>query len=324
MFIKLHLIFIIICIIIIIVLRLSCKCTNVIKPFTIDHMNNIPLYLDSPTKMIKIYFPYININYINSKIIQPASNICVRRYSKLSEKTVYIDKAKIYSRTRREPVYYTSTTSSDIKKNLATFDTWIQMIPNYETELFNILINKKYDNIYKAIFDIKPEYKKLFNIFNAYIINRKNSTLIKDTDVQNKYIIKKLYNDNDYLYIVPFTETIKNSQDIPIISNFSMIDSICKKHNKYIQCKIKITPEPKNFQIIEDKYYQDIIDYYTSIIFVDIIKKIPSEDKCNIIIPIEEERQKKFKDKLKTTFIDVSIGIDTTTSMVTTCNCGKL
>ena len=315
--IKLALIIILICIIIIIALKLSCKCnnTNLIRSFTnieqdfyIDHMKNIPLYLDSPTQMIKLYFPYININYINNKIIKQA----IQMYYKPTTTSNILIASNIKK-----------TTFTPIKIDLSTFDIWIQMIPNYETELFNILTDKKYDNIYKAIFDIKPEYKKLFNIFNAYILNRKNSTLIQDTDVQNKYIIKKLYNDNDYLYIVPFTETIKNSPDIPIISDFSMIDNICKKDNKYIQCKIKITPEPKNFQIIEDKYYQDIIDYYTSMIFVDIIKKIPSEDKCNIIIPMEEERQKKFKEKLQTTIIDMSPPIETTTSLVTTCNCSK-
>jgi len=285
----------IICLLIIITLKYSCKC-NTLK--NIDGMNNsIPLYLDIPTKLFNIYFPYININYINNKIIKP--------YVKPNIKT---------------------TTSNEITTtsiNISNIDLWIQTIPDYEIKIFDILTDKKYDNIYKAIFDIKPEYHKLYNIFYAYMLNRKNSTLIKETDVQNKYIIKKLFNDIDNLYLIPFTETINNVNNLPIITDYNMIDITCKKENKYIPCRIKIIPEPKNFQIIEDKYYQDIIDYYTSMIFVDILKLIPLNEQCNIIIPIEEARQQIFREKLQTTLINVSPPIETTTSRITTCNCGK-
>ncbi len=291
MFIKLLLILIIItilCILIIITTRLSCNC--------IDKMENIPIYLDKPTKLIEIYFPYIDINYINNKLIKPINN-------SLNKKP--------------------QATTTALELELSTFDAWIQNIPDYENEMFNILKDQKYNTIYKAIFDIKPQYEELFNIFNAYVINRQNSTFIKDTDVQNKYIIKKLYNDYDYLYIVPFTEKILNPLELPIISDFNMIDTVCKKNNKYIQCKIKIKPEPKNFQIIEDKYYQDIVDYYTSLFFVDIIKKIPIKEKCNIIIPMEENRQAIFRDRLKTTFINILPQIETPPTISTTCNCIK-
>jgi len=270
----------IMCILLIIFIRLSCNCDSP-NHFRIDKMENtLPLYLDRPTKLFELYFPYINIKYMNNKI------------------------------------------SKSITGN-ESIDQLIQTIPDYETKIFNILTDKKYDNIYKGVFDIKQEYNILYNIFYAYMLNRKNSKFIKETDVQNKYIIKKLFNNTNNLYLVPFTETITNVDSLPVITDYNMIDTVCKKENKYIPCKIKITPEPKNFQIIEDKYYQDIVDYYTSMIFVDILKIIPVNEQCNIIIPMEEERQQIFRDRLQTTFIDISPPIQTTTSRITTCNCQK-
>lgn len=265
-------------ILILIIIAIICMFL-IIRPSYNSGFNNIentlPLYLDKPTKLFELYFPYIDIIYINNKIILKSINI----------------------------------------------DVLIQTIPDYETKIFNILTDKKYDNIYKAIFDMKPEYNLLYNIFYAYMLNRINSILIKETDVQNKYIINKLFNDIDNLYLIPFTESIDNINNLPTITDYNMIDTICKKNNKYIPCKIKITPAPKNFQIIEDKYYQDIVDYYTSMIFVDILKLIPLNQQCNVIIPMEEERQKKFRERLKTTFIDILPPIETTISKVTTCSC---
>jgi len=260
MFINLILIIItIMCVSLIIIIKMSCTC--------IDNMDNtMPLYLDRPSKLFDLYFPYINIKYINSKIATNQINI----------------------------------------------DTILETIPDYETKIFNILTDKKYDNIYKGIFDIKPEYNKLYNIFYAYMLNRKNSTFTKSTDVNNKYIIKKLFNDTDYLYIVPFTSKINNINNLPTITNYDMIDTVCKKDNKYIECRIKITPEPKNFQLIEDKYYQDIVDYFTSLILVDIIKIIPVSDKCYVSQQLEEKRQAIFRTRLSTAFIDVIPPIVTT------------
>lgn len=263
MFINLILIIItIMCVSLIIIIKMSCNC--------IDNMDNtMPLYLDRPSKLFDLYFPYINIKYINSKIATNQTNI----------------------------------------------DTILETIPDYETNIFNILTDKKYDNIYKGIFDIKPEYNKLYNIFYAYMLNRKNSKFTKSTDVNNKYIIKKLFNDTDYLYIVPFTGKINNINSLPTITNYDMIDTVCKKDNKYIECRIKITPEPKNFQLIEDKYYQDIIDYFTSLILVDIIKIIPVSEKCYVSLQIEEKRQAIFRTRLSTTFINVIPPIITTSSI---------
>ena len=287
MFINLILIVItILCISLVFTIRLSCNC--------IDKMDNtVPLYLDKPTKLFESYFPYIDITYINNKIINPYTT----------------------------PNIINNSTSSI--QNGINIDLWLQRIPDYETKLFDILTDKKYDNIYKGIFDIKPEYNTSYNIFYAYMLNRKNSTLKKETDIQNKYIIKKLFDDINYLYIIPFAEKITDVIDLPVITNYNMIDTACIKDNKYIQCKIKLTSDPKNFQVIEDKYYQDIVDYYTSLIFVDIINIMPINDKCNIIIPMEEDRQKKFRERLQTVFIDILPPIITTTSSVTTCNCGK-
>lgn len=209
------------------------------------------------------------------------------------------------------PYIDTKYMDNKIISHNTNIDLLIQTIPEYEIRMFDILTDKKYDNIYKNIFDVKPNYHKLFNIFYAYMLNRKNGTFIKDTDVHNKYIIKRLFNDNNYLYLIPFTATINNVDNLPIITDYDMINTTCKPNNKYIPCKISIIPEPK--EIIENQYYPDIINYYTSMIFVDILKILPIYEQYNAIILIEKEIQKTIMTKLKTIFID--------TPSITTCNC---
>jgi hypothetical protein len=214
----------------------------------IDNLTNIvPLYLDKPSKLLNLYFPYININYMDTQL------------------------------------KYTS------------IDTIIQSIDGYENKIYDILTNTKYDKLLNGIFIIKPEYKILYNIFYAYMINRKNSTLIKNTDVKNKYIIKRLFNDMTYLYIVPFTETIQDIKNIPEITDYNMIDTMCKKNDKYIQCKIKIIPPPTNFQKIDDMYYDYISKYITILIFIDIMELAQPSDKCNLIIKQEQIKANEIK-----------------------------
>ena len=194
--------------------------------------------------------------------------------------------------TKTISIYFPYLNIINMNNQLKIIDinTLIQIIPDYENKLYDILLNKKYEKIYNAIFDIKPLYQKLYNIFNAYVINRKNSTLQKDTDVKNKYIIKKQYNDTDYLYIVPFTYTITNINDIPIITKYNMIETTCKKDEEYIPCKIKITPDKKNYQIIDDMYYDDIVNYLSYLIFNDILELYILQNPDNI---------KQFQDILK-------------------------
>lgn len=222
------------------------------NPVDVDHLTNIvPLYFDKPSKLLNLYFPYININYMDTQL------------------------------------KYTS------------IDTIIQSIDGYENKMYDILTNTKYDKLLNGIFIIKPEYKILNNIFYAYMINRKNSTLIKNTDVKNKYIIKRLFNDMTYLYIVPLTETIQDIKNIPEITDYNMIDTMCKKNDKYIQCKIKIIPTPTNFQKIDDMYYNYISKYITILIFIDIMELAQPSDKCNLIIKQEQIKANEIKNILE-------------------------
>lgn len=192
---------------------------------------------------------------------------------------------------------------AELEKNNMNLD---QLINIYD--LYNIIRDVNYKNIYNAIFDItshntpNPKYHRLYMIYNALMLNLINNKFETNSDVQNKYFIKKLHDDNQYFYLVPINTIINTKselQDIPIVDNVYIIDQVCKIDDKYTLCKIQIDETPKNFQVTNDEYYDNIKQYLTRLILIDIINKYNTKNSNNKIkIDVDI---KSYKELLKAT-----------------------